>query len=152
MKVLIVYDSMYGNTEQIAKAIGDGLHSGADVSLLKVDKAGPGDITGINLLIVGSPTQGSKQTVAIQEFLNKLPETGLKGLKIVAFDTRMTNRIIRMFGYAAPKITKSLEGKGAVQIIPPEGFWVTGSKGPLKEGELARATQWAASISSAAGK
>jgi flavodoxin I len=139
MKILVVYDTQYGNTEQIAKAIADGLGSSGEVRSMKVSEAKATGVNGVNLLIVGSPTQGSKATPAIQEFLDKLPDNSLKDIKSAAFDTRMTNRIIRMFGYAAPKIAKSLEGKGATQLVQPEGFWVKGGKGPLKEGELERA-------------
>ena len=149
MKILIIYDSQYGNTEQIAKAIAGGLGTAGDLRLLKVGETSPADVTDVNLLIVGSPTQGSKSTPAIQEFINKLPKDNLKDVKIVAFDTRMTNPIIRMFGYAAPKIAKTLEGIGATQLVPPEGFWVKSGKGPLKEGELERASKWAVSIAAA---
>jgi flavodoxin I len=146
MKVLILYDSQYGNTEQIAKAIAGGLGTAGEVRVLRIGEAKPTDINDVNLLIVGSPTQGSKATTAIQEFLDKLLDNSLKDTKTTAFDTRMTNKIIRMFGYAAPKIAKSLEGKGATQQVQPEGFWVKGSKGPLKEGELERASKWGKAI------
>lgn len=143
MKVLIVYDSQYGNTEQIARSIAGGLGNNVDIVLKKASDAGPGDITGIGLLLVGSPTQGSKPTVPVQEFLNKLSADALKGIRAAAFDTRMTNPIIRMFGYAAPKIDKILVEKGAVAAAKPEGFWVTGGKGPLKDFEITRAAHWA---------
>ena len=146
MKILLVYDTQYGNTEQIAKAIAGGLSSSGEVRTLKISEIKATDVDGINLIIVGSPTQGSKATPAIQKFLDTLPKNSLKDTKSAAFDTRMTNRIIRMFGYAAPKIAKSLEGKGAAQLVQPEGFWVKSGKGPLKEGELERATKWAENI------
>ena len=146
MKILVVYDSQYGNTEQIAKAIASGLSSSGEVRILKISEVKSTDISGINLLIIGSPTQGSKATPAIQEFLDKLPDNSFKDTKSVAFDTRMTNRIIRMFGYAAPKIAKSLGARGATQLVQPEGFWVKSGKGPLKEGELERASKWTENI------
>ena len=149
MKILVIYDSQYGNTEQIAKAIASGLGIAGEVRTVKISEAKLGDITGINLLIVGSPTQGANATIAIQEFIKNLPDNSLKGVKYSTFDTRMTNKIIRMFGYASPKIAKGLEGKGATQTVQPVGFWVKGRKGPLKEGELERATKWAENIANA---
>ena len=146
MKILLVYDTQYGNTEQIAKAIAGGLSSSGEVRTLKISEIKATDVDGINLLIVGSPTQGSKATPAIQEFLDKLPDNSLNDIKFAAFDTRMTNRIIRMFGYAAPKIAKSLGARGATQLVQPEGFWVKSGKGPLKEGELERASKWTENI------
>lgn len=152
MKALIVYDSMYGNTEQIAKAIVEGLGKSAESRIVKAADAKPEDVSGINLLIIGSPTQGAKMTVPVQDFLNKLSSDNLKNVKTAAFDTRMTNKIIGLFGFAAPKIAKSLEEKGTGTVVPAEGFWVKGGKGPLKENEIARASKWGESLSTSAAK
>lgn len=146
MKALVVYDSQYGNTEQIAKSIADGLGPDVDVIMKKAVDAGPADVITLDLLLVGSPTQGAKPTVPIREFLDKLPADSLKGIRAAAFDTRMTNPVIRLFGYAAPKIDKALAEKGAVSAVKPEGFWVVSGKGPLKDFEITRATQWAKTI------
>jgi flavodoxin I len=62
---------------------------------------------------------------------------------VAGFDTRMTNWFIRLFGTAAPKIGKALEGKGGTPAGAPEGFYVTGGEGPLRDGELERAAMWA---------
>jgi len=48
-----------------------------------------------------------------------------------------------VFGYAAGRIARNLKGKGGNLIASPEGFLVTSTKGPLKEGELERAAGWA---------
>jgi hypothetical protein len=55
----------------------------------------------------------------------------------------MTNRLITLFGTAAPKIARALEKKGGTLAGPPGGFYVTGGEGPLKEGEVERAAAWA---------
>jgi flavodoxin len=142
MKALVVYDTKYGCTGQIAKIIAGTLSPGVDVVLKKAADAGPDDIKGIGLLFVGSPTQGAKPTVSVQKFLDKLPADSLKGIRAAAFDTRMTNAVIRLFGYAAPKIDKALAGKGATMAAKPEGFWVVSGKGPLKDFEITHAAQW----------
>ena len=82
-----------------------------------------------------------------------LDESGLKGVKVAAFDTRFTmsaieeSRVlpffVRLFGYAAKPISDRHKKKGGELIIPPEGFFVEGIEGPLKEGELERAASWA---------
>lgn len=36
-----------------------------------------------------------------------------------------------------------LKSKGGALLLPGEGFYVQGMKGPLVEGELERAEQWA---------
>ncbi|GAI96433.1 unnamed protein product [marine sediment metagenome] len=50
---------------------------------------------------------------------------------------------MKLFGYAAKPIADKLEKKGGGLIIPPEGFFIKDSKGPLKDGELERAADWA---------
>jgi flavodoxin len=156
MKALVVYDSVFGNTEQIAQAIGNALGSHEDVEILRVSNAKPEQLTGLKLLIVGSPTQKFRPTAAINNLLKRVPKNGLKGVKIAAFDTRLTmsdiekspilSFFVRLFGYAAQPISDRLKKKGAELIIPPEGFLVEGTQGPLKEGELERAANWAKQI------
>ena len=155
MKVLIIYDSVFGNTEQIAQAMGNALGSQADVNVLRVGDVQPEQLTGLNLLIVGSPTRAFRPSPAINKLLGSIPKHGLKGVKVAAFDTRISmddidSRIlpplVKLFGYAAKPIADRLEKKEGELAIPPEGFFVEGSEGPLKEGELERAADWAKQI------
>ncbi|MDD5289217.1 MAG: flavodoxin family protein [Dehalococcoidales bacterium] len=141
MKALVVYDSAYGNTEKIARAIGSAITG--DVKTLRAGEVNPSDWALLDLLVVGSPTQGGKATQPVHDFLNKLPESAVKGKNVAVFDTRMTAKWVSIFGYAAGKIADSLKKKGGNLILPPEGFYVTGGKGPLKEGEPERAASWA---------
>jgi flavodoxin len=147
MKALVVYDSVFGNTEKIAKAIGEGI--GAQV--VKVDAVKPEDLAGVELLLVGSPTRGFRPTDGMKKFLKALPSGSLKGAEVAGFDTRMDvdevdNKVLtfleKIFGYAAEPISKTLVQKGGRQIIPPAGFIVKASEGPLRDGELERAREW----------
>ncbi len=144
MQVLIVYDSVYGNTEKIAKAIGGAI--AGEVKVLRMDEVDYSELKTLDLLIVGSPTQGGRPTLAIQDFLNKVSETAIKGINVAAFDTRFSTRLVGIFGYAAGKIADSLKRKGGTLILSPEGFFVKGKEGPLKDGELERAASWAQEI------
>ena len=146
MKALIVYDSVYGNTEKIARAIAEAITPSNEVKVLRTSEANPSELSSINLLIVGSPTHGGRPTPTIQDFLNKVTQPSLKGIKVAAFDTRTQAKIAKVLGYAAGRIAGHLTKKGAVLIAPPEGFFVTGTKGPLKEGELERTATWAKGI------
>jgi len=65
---------------------------------------------------------------------------------VTAFDTRLPTRLVGIFGYAAARIADSLKRNGGTLIAPPEGFFVKGKEGPLKEGELERAAGWAKEI------
>ncbi|MGB6872851.1 MAG: flavodoxin family protein [Dehalococcoidia bacterium] len=143
MKVLIVYDSVFGNTERVAQAIGNALGSQEDVEILRVSNVKPEQLTGLKLLIVCSPTHGGRPTPVIQDFLNKISGPAIRGINVAAFDTRLSTRLVGIFGYAAGRIADSLKRKGGTLIASPEGFFVKGREGPLKEGELERAASWA---------
>jgi filamentous hemagglutinin family protein len=146
MKALIVYDSVYGNTEKITRAIYDTIIPSCEVKVLRAGEANPSGLASIDLLIVGSPTHEGRATPAIQNLLNKVTQLSLKGINVAAFDTRSQEKLTRVFGNAAGHIAGQLTEKGGVLIVPPEGFFVTGTKGPLKEGELERAAAWAKRI------
>jgi flavodoxin I len=144
MKALIVYDSVYGNTEKIARAIAEAITPSGEVKVLGAGEANPSELASIDLLIVGSPTHAGRPTPAIQDFLNKVPK--LQGIKVAAFDTRIPTKLVKVFGYAAGRIANNLKKKSGTLIASPEGFFVTGGQGPLKEGELERAAGWAKGI------
>lgn len=151
MKVLVVYDTVFGNTEKIARAIGDSLSSHESVEVRRVTDIKAEHLTGVELLIVGSPTRAFKPTKPIMDFLIRLPLRSLSGVAAAAFDTRISttdinsrllNGFVKIFGYAAGSIAGKLEKKGGKLITRPEGFYVKDSEGPLKDGELERAADW----------
>jgi flavodoxin len=144
MKIMIVYDSTFGNTERIAKAIGGAIAGGAEV--IRVGEVNPAEMKPIDILIVGSPTHGGRPTPAILDFIDRLSESAMKGVKAAAFDTRFSTRLVGIFGYAAEKIADGLKAKGAILVLPPEAFYVRSRKGPLKEGEQEHAATWAREI------
>jgi len=149
MQALVVYDSKFGNTRQVAVAIAETLGAGAHVR--HVAEVEADDLRGLDLLVVGSPTQGGRPTKATQALLKEIPPGGLWGTNFAAFDTRaqaaeqgfFLRTLMRAIGFAAPRIDKSLRAKGGTQASPPEGFLVKASEGPLKDGELDRAMSWA---------
>jgi flavodoxin I len=146
MKTLIVYDSVYGNTEKIARAMSEAITPSGEAKVLRAGEANPSELESLDLLIVGSPTHAGRPTPAVQDFLNKMTQQSLKGIKVAAFDTRATSKFAKIFGNAAGRIARHLTKKGGVLNTSPEGFFVTGTKGPLKEGELERAVAWAKGI------
>ena len=141
MKALVVYDSAYGNTEKVARAIGNTI--AGDVKTLRVGEVNTADLNSLDLLVIGSPTQGGRATPAMQAFIDKIPDSAIKDVKVAVFDTRMTSKMVGIFGYATGKIAASLKKKGGNLFLPTAGFFVTTGKGPLKEGELEHAASWA---------
>ena len=145
MKALIVYDSTYGNTEKVAKAIGAALTG--EVKVLRAGEVNPAELNAFDLLVIGSPTYGGRPMPSVAELLNKIPESAIKGKNIAAFDTRIPTKLAKIFGYAADRIAKNLKEKGGNLVVPGEGFFVNGKEGPLKEGELERAASRAKELS-----
>lgn len=146
MKKIVIYDSQYGNTEKVAQEVAKSISAKA----LKVSDAKTSDIDGIDILVIGSPTQGGRPTVALQQFLDSLPGKSLKDVKVAVFDTRLLEAdvnfalklLLKIIGYAAPKIVEIVKQKGGKLILPPEGFIVKGKEGPLSDLELGRARKW----------
>ena len=87
--------------------------------------------------------------------LKHLGTRSLEGSRVAAFDTRLkadeidsagVRFIVRTGGYAAKRIADQLRRAGGILIVPPEGFFVEDTEGPLKQGELARAAAWASQL------
>jgi flavodoxin I len=144
MKTLVVYDSVYGNTKAIAQAIGDAIPG--EVQVLHAGQVKAADWAGLDLLVAGAPTQGGRPTEAVQAWLDQAPANAFAGTRVAAFDTRLTSKWVRIFGYAAPRIADRLKEKGGTPAGSPGGFFVKGRTGPLKEGEVERAARWAKEI------
>jgi len=157
---MVVYDSVFGNTERIAQEIGHGLGSQEDVLTLRADNVSLEQLQGLDILVVGSPTRRFRPTAATVRLLKSIPADGLRGVKVAAFDTRIPaddiaksrilSFLVRLFGYAAEPIADRLRKKGGELVVSPEGFFVQGTEGPLREGERERAADWARRIAAAA--
>lgn len=147
MKALLIYDSIYGNTEKIAKAVGKELGCEA----LHVSAASPSSLKNISLLIIGSPTHGGNETPALQKFIASLPKDSLQGVRVAAFDTWMTQDgqglitkfAVGFFSHASPRTLFRLQKLGGTMAAEPAAFLVKGKEGPLLEGEIEKAREWA---------
>lgn len=156
MKAVIVYDTAFGNTEKVALAIAQALGQGEAVNVLKAGNAQPEDLSHADLLIVGSPTQKFRPLPSISTLLQSIAPNGLQNVQVAAFDTRISPEevakvgilalLVKLFGYAAEAIGKKLSTKGGTLLVPPQGFYVQGTQGPLLEGEVERAAAWAKEI------
>ena len=155
MKALVVYDSVFGNTEKVAGAIANTLGSHVNVEMLQANEADPAQLSEFDILVVGSPTRGFRPTEAVTELLKRIRSQALKKTRVAAFDTRFEadeidsrglRFLIKTGGYAAKRIAAQLQKAGGKAVAPPEGFYVEDTEGPLKAGELDRAAEWATSI------
>lgn len=163
MHALVVFESSFGNTRTIAESIADGLRSAATATVVEareLDSAAP---NGIDLLVVGAPThawslprentrrgaaqqaQGDAATVGpgVREWLATLPSVR-SGARAVTFDTRFA-KSRWLTGSAARTASARLRRLG-YQVVTTESFFVTGTQGPLRDGEIERARTWGARL------
>jgi len=164
MRILVVFESMFGCTERIARAVAEGLGGG---EVVNVDDA-PEDLAGVDLLVVGGPThvhglsrastrqsaaQQTKEEVrsktGVREWLDSLGSVP-KGLSAASFDTRL-DKPRWLTGSAAQAATKRLKRHGFKMVMSTESFFVhTGSgETELAGGELARAHAWGEALGAA---
>jgi flavodoxin len=163
MKALVVYESMFGNTAAIARAIAVGLARHADVTVADV-RTMP-SAAGADLVVVGGPThafsmsrpstrqdaerQGQTEPggvdVGMREWLDRSPK--LTGVTAAAFDTKVNKPFVP--GSAAQKAHRRLRKLGCRLAAPAETFRVTGTTGPLVTGEEERAERWGETVATA---
>ncbi|MFI6423928.1 flavodoxin family protein [Promicromonospora sp. NPDC050880] len=159
MRALVVYESMFGNTEQVAHAVAEGIEASMHADVVEVGAAPdmvPADVT---LLVVGGPTHAfsmswpsTRRDAAaraahivsrergIREWLGALPGVRTDArTEATAFDTRATSHFT---GSAARAAGRRLDRLGYPIIAAPTSYRVTDMTGPLADGELARARAW----------
>ena len=142
MHVLILCDSKFGNTEQVARAAQAALAATHTVEL-RTPEEGLADLSGVDLLLVGGPTHAHGASAPLRAVLRSLPRGSLAGIRAATFDTRFhMSRLLS--GSAAAAAATLLRRAGARVVAPPESFFVTRTTPPaLEEGELERAAAWA---------
>ena len=156
MRAVVVYESLWGNTAAVARAIAGGL--GGDAVALSTAEVDAERVAEADLIVAGAPVfafQLSSERArgdirdhpqpgaptpdlaapSLRSWLDSLPD----GTALCAgFDTRVRGP----FGKGSPTILRELQAKGYRPLTPPEGFIVQGKYGPLRPGEIERAAQW----------
>ena len=159
MKALVVYESMFGNTERLARAVADGLAAGgAEVHVRPVAQAG--GVVDYDLVVLGAPThafslsrpstradavrQGADParvgSSGLREWLDELPETG-PAPRFATFDSRAA-KARHLPGSAARRTARALRSGHHPVSTRPASFYVRDVDGPLLDGEEDRARDW----------
>lgn len=168
MRAVVIYESMYGNTHQVAEAIGRGLASSGEVHVVHVTDARCRDLENCDLVVAGGPTHAHSMTrastrhqavvqgagdenltvepdaenIGVREWLNDLAPASC--CLAAAFDTRLEGSTM-LTGRAAKAIAKRLHDKGYQLVSDPESFLVT-KHSELVDGECDRAEEWGRSL------
>jgi Flavodoxin len=162
-RALVIFESMFGNTQTIAEAVAEGLSSRFLTDLAEVSLAPTRIAEDVSLVVVGGPTHAfglsrarTRQDAATQadeplvssagglrEWL-EAAERPRSGVGAAAFDTRINKP--RVPGSAARGAEKRLRRLGFRVAAKAESFYVTDTKGPLVPGEAERARRWAEQV------
>jgi hypothetical protein len=159
MTALVVFESMFGNTQQIADAVTEGLARHLPVEQVEVGAAPVAIGSDVEVLVVGGPTHafglsrpGTRRSAAqqaedelvsrgmgLREWLGTLPK-GSSDVAVATFDTGISKP--RLPGSAAAAAEKRLRRLGFQVLGRPQSFFVEGTTGPLVPGERERARRW----------
>ena len=169
-RALLVYESMFGSTEQVARAVRDALEAeGFATELVDVRGAPAARDAEFDLLVVGAPThafslsrpstrqdavrQGAPAAAAetgLREWLDALgPREEAHDRPAAAFDTRVT-KVRRLPKAASTRAYHVLVRHGFRLVSRPTPFLVEDVQGPLVAGELERAATWGRVVAVAA--
>ena len=154
MKTVVVYESHWGNTEAIARAIADGI--GPDAVVLTTDAAIGEAIGDADLIVAGAPVMALR--LPTNDTLAKLGEDDKEPRPDVShpsmrdwlaglphghgFGAAFETRLRWSPGGATGAIEKGLAAAGYRRLTPGRKFVVSGGKGPLRAGELDEARVW----------
>jgi flavodoxin len=151
LNTIVVFDSLHGNTERIAHAIGEAIEPLGQVRVLWTTEVPPD--TAADAWVVGGPTQRHGMSPALASLVDGMPGGSLRGVPVATFDTRYHYPRL-MSGSAAHSAAGHLRRTGCRLVTEPESFFVKegdrpagGGKPPaeaehLEEGELERARAW----------
>ncbi|MCW2817072.1 MAG: flavodoxin [Nocardioides sp.] len=159
MKIAIVYESLFGNTEALTGAVATGLRArGAEVVAIRAGEPGDHDLHGIDLLVLAAPThalslsrsatradavtRGAQETSArsgIRDWLLAAAERDDRP-PVAVFDTRA--RVTRHWPGSAARTASRMLRRMGFSVVESASFYVASITGPLLPGEMDRARFW----------
>ena len=145
-KVVVVYESKYGNTKLVAETIIEGMKevSGIEIVLSELKEVDLNQVREFDAILVGSPNHIGGATRSIKKFIDKLGNLNLEGKLAAVFDTY----IGKDFEKAVKKMEKQISEKvpGLKLAAPGLSIRVKGMKGPIAEGELPKCKEFGTKI------
>ncbi|MGZ4904873.1 MAG: flavodoxin family protein [Halobacteriota archaeon] len=147
-KVLVVYESRYGNTKRVAETIVEGMQrvEGIETALSEVKGVDPTAIPSYDAIVIGGPNHMGGPTRGIKKFIDKLSSLSLEGKQFAVFDTYGGGD----FEKATKKMEQRVREKAPAMEMAAPGLSikVEGMKGPIAEGELPKCEEFGAKIAS----
>ena len=141
-KVIVVYESRYGNTKLVAETIVEGMREveGIETVLSELKEVDLNKIPDYDVILIGSPNHFGGPTRGVKKFIDKLGKLTLKGKLFAVFDTYLG----KDFEKAVNKMEKRINEKvpRLKQITPGLSIKVQGIKGPILEAELPKCKEF----------
>jgi flavodoxin len=156
VKVLISYDTKYGNTEKVANLIAEGITStnGNEVIVNNVKNIELKKDNSYDLLLFGSPVHFGKHVSSVKKFINKLPKGQLKANSYAIFNTYMegdpekTEEGVCSYSNMVEKIEKQISEKmpNLTKVSPGLFIKVNGMKGPIADKDLPKCKEFGSNL------
>jgi len=141
-KVIVIYESKYGNTKQAAEEIIAGIKETAaiEVILSEVKQVNFDDVIAADAILIGSPNHWGGHTGGIKKFIDELGKINLNHVPVAVFDTYIN----RDFEKAVKKMEKQLTEKvlSLKLVTPGLSIKVKGARGPVLEEELPKCREF----------
>ncbi|MFX1317590.1 MAG: flavodoxin family protein [Promethearchaeota archaeon] len=136
VKVIVVYDTKYGNTKLVAQKIVEGINEieGIETTISDVKDTDPKKVANYDAILIGSPTHFGGPARSINTLIDKLGKLDLRTKWAAVFDTYL--------GEDFEKSVKKMEGRIREKapklklITSGLSIRVDGMKGPVTDGEL----------------
>ena len=136
----MIFDTRYGNTEKVARALEAGLtKSGIQTNCLGIENLRIGSLNQYDLICVGGPTQYRTASKSMQEFLDALADAKLSGKLAFAFDTRRDSFLA---GSAAKYIVGKLRHQGLKIICQNESAIIVSSGPERRKDQFSDKDEW----------
>jgi flavodoxin len=136
VRIIVVYDTKYGNTKLVAEKIMEGMNEveGIETALSDVKETDPKKAVDYDAILIGSPTHFGGPARGVNKFIEKLGKLDLKAKWVAVFDTYLGED----FEKSVKKMEERIHEKapGLKLISSGLSLKVDGMKGPVTEGEF----------------
>jgi len=142
MKVLIVFDTKHGNTQQVADLIADGINSveGNETEVMNVKDFELSENKTYDLILIGSPNHMGSHVKSIKKFIKNLSSVSVKASSFAAFDTYMSKDFEKAVKKMEKQISENLPN--STKALPGLSIKVGGMKGPIVEEDLSKCKEY----------
>jgi len=151
-RVLIAYNTVYGNTRRVAELIAQGIKDGGvrDVTVVDMEKTDPKQAVNFDVILLGCPNHARRPTRAFSKFVDGMKKLGITGKHVAAFDTYIGSQ----FQVATSKMEKQFAEKlhGSTLLSPSLSIKVNETKGPIADGEETKCVSFGSGLATKIGK